>query len=549
MSLLGEVCDTCKNQIESTFTTDPRPDEIISGDMETSERCFVRDEIRFLNSGRLIFKPDPKHDNVYYPEYFVICRKLVIVGGSKPITLDPCGSEDPGNIYKNKNAITWKHRLQSDTSALPSPIDADDGANLGGWQDLGQGNSGKKGNNGSDGKPGTAGVAGISAPDFTLVALEVELVDLASHLIIDFDGQVGGSGGRGQNGGKGGKGMSGREGKSDTSWPGTGCDRQPGHGGDGGDGGDGSMGGTGGAGGNSGDITVITTHENIANNTFVGGDFTFVHDGGNEGEGGLGGFGGLGGMPGPAGFKTSECSSASPGNSGAEGFPPLSLAAGSTVNQGPHGASGSPGTLQFLEIDKDDPECARMIPLPIQVTAVDPNKLCRGFSTPASNVAVAIIGQDLAQVNSVNAGLSGVSATIKHTSTDTQLNLDVDILGNSALGQGDLTLTCPIGGPEILSNAIEVQRFEVLSLLPTSVERSSTGTLTITGQCFDASALIQQITISGFGVTVSNVLILDETTAQCTVEVTPLAALGARDVTVKTGTFHHTLVNSLTITT
>jgi hypothetical protein len=548
MTNLAEVCENCRDLIEATFSADPRPSEVISGDFYWDKCCFVRDEIRFLDPGRLIFVPELERKE-YCREYFVICRKLVIVGGGKPGTLDPCGSEDPGNIYKNKNAITWKHRLEVTSSALPSPMDAADGANYGGWADEGQGNSGKKGRDGDDGKAGDAGPKGFDAPDFTLIALEVELIGLSSHLIIDFDGQVGGTGMRGQNGGRGGKGMNGREGKSDTTWPGTGCDRQPGHGGDGGDGGDGGAGGSGGAGGDAGDITIITTKENIADAIFVSGDFTFVHDGGNEGEGGLGGFGGGGGGGGTAGFKTSECSSASPGNQGNPGFPPPALGPGSTANQGPHGASGSPGSLTLLDIDPENPECAEKIPLNIQVTSVDPVKLCRGFSTPANNVALSIMGQNLGQVTSVECSLAGVTATIKPSSTDTQLNLDVDILGNSALGQADLTLRRPVGDAEVLANAIEVQRFEVLSVSPNTAARGSTGTLTITGQCFDPGAALQHIGVSGFGVTVSNVLILDDTTAQCTIEVTALAALNARDVTVKTGPFQHTLVNSLTITT
>ncbi|HSM17490.1 MAG TPA: hypothetical protein VK845_10920, partial [Gemmatimonadales bacterium] len=482
MANLEQACEHCRDEIEAVFTAEPRPSEIISGDFYWDKCCFVRDEIRFLDPGRLIFTPGKEREG-YCDEYFVICRKLVIVGGGKPATFDPCGSEDPGNIYKNKNAITWKDRLETVAGSIPSPIDAADGANFGGWVDDGQGSNGKKGNNGADGNSGSPGVAGRDAPDFTLIALEVELIGLDAHLIIDFDGQVGGTGGRGQNGGRGGKGMNGREGKSDTSWPGTGCDRQPGHGGDGGDGGDGGAGGQGGAGGDSGNITVITTKENVNGAVFVSGDFTFVHDGGNEGEGGLGGFGGLGGGGGAAGFKTSECSSASPGNAGEAGFPPPGIGPGSTANQGPHGATGSSGSLSIIPIDPANPKCAERIVLPIEVSSVTPSDLCRGFSTPANNIAVAALGQNLAQVTSASISLSGVTANIKITSTATQLDLDVDMLGNSALGAADLTLARPIGPPKVVPNAFEAHRFEVLSVSPNTAARGSTGTMTITGQC------------------------------------------------------------------
>lgn len=545
MPALDRVCENCRDAIEALIAADPRPSVTISGDFPVQDCCFVRDEIRFLNNGRLIF--EPRREQEYCREYFVVCRKLVIVGGGPPFTLDPCGTEDPGNIYKNKNAITWRHRLEVDAGPLPNPFSATDGQSFTQWQDQGQGNNGSTGGAGADGNSGSNGAPGRNAPDFTLIALEIEFVNLDAHLIIDFDGQVGGSGGRGQNGGKGGRGMNGRQGKSDTSWPGTGCDRQPGHGGDGGDGGAGGTGGRGGDGGDSGNISAVTTNANIAAGTFVGGKFTFVHDGGNEGEGGFGGFGGLGGNGGIAGFKTSECDPADNGAPGNPGFPPLALTPGSTANKGPHGGSGSAGALTFEGID--DPQCIKDLPLPVVVTQVDPSAICRGFSTPANNVQVSVTGQNLDQVTGVAVSLAGVTATILPISTDTKLALSVDVLGNSALGAGDLTLNRALGDPHLEANAIEVSRFEVLSVAPNSVARGDTGTLTITGQCFDPGASIQQVNISGFGVTVAAVAVLDASTIQCTVQVGPVAALGPRNVTVLTGLMQHTLVNALTITT
>jgi len=546
MPELDQVCENCRPEIDSVFGATPRPSEIISGDFPYTGCCFVRDEIRFLNNGRLIFQPDMEKKE-YCRHYYVICRRLVIVGGGEPGTFNPCGPEDPGNVYKNRNVITWRHRLEVQPSQIPSPIKAADGQSFGNWSSNSAGNNGAKGGTGSPGNPGGPGAPGRDAPDFTLLALEVEFLNIDAHLVVDFDGQVGGTGGRGQNGGNGGKGMNGRIGQSDTTWPGTGCDRQPGHGGDGGDGGDGGPGGQGGPGGDAGKITVISTSENISGGVFVSGKFSFVCDGGNEGSGGLGGFGGHGGGPGSAGFQTSECDAAGPGSVGNAGFPPTSITPGSTANQGLPGASGAGTTPDFVPIT--DPQCAEVIPLPISITSVDPAVVCRGFSTPANNVDVAVVGQNLSQVSSVDVSLTGVTAGIKLTSTDTQLDLDVDVLGNSALGAADLTLHRALGGSHVESSAIEVKRFEVQAVSPTSMARSDTGTLTITGQCFDPGAAIQQVIISGLAVTVTNVLVLDSTTIQCTVDVGPLAPTGARNVTVKTGLLQHTLVGGLTITT
>ena len=72
--------------------------------------------------------------------------------------------------------------------------------------------------------------------------------------------------------------------------------------------------------------------------------------------------------------------------------------------------------------------------------------------------------------------------------------------------------------------------------------------MTINGQCFDASAAIQSVTVSGAGVSVINVVVLDDQHVQCTFDIGPLAGQNARDVTVVTGSRHHTLVNGFTVT-
>jgi hypothetical protein len=70
----------------------------------------------------------------------------------------------------------------------------------------------------------------------------------------------------------------------------------------------------------------------------------------------------------------------------------------------------------------------------------------------------------------------------------------------------------------------------------------------ITGHCFDPSALSKDVIVSGLGVNVFNVLVLDAQTIQCVFSIGNLAALAARDVTVKTGLKQHTLTNAFTVT-
>ncbi|WP_424975312.1 hypothetical protein [Dinoroseobacter sp. S124A] len=548
MPILDLVCDRCRQEIETLIGSDPRQSEVITGDFPVHECCFIRDEIRFLNNGRLIFEPQKRDDNEgdYCRDYTVVCRRLVVVGGGAPITLNPCGPEDPGNQYTNKNVITWRQRLIVNDQPIPNPLKAPDGQDFGNWQDQGQGNSGVTGGAGTNGNPGNKGDNGRFAPNFALIALEVVFEGLDGHLIIDFDGQVGGRGQRGQNGGKGGKGMNGRQGQSDNSWPGEGCDRQPGHGGDGGSGGDGGKGGQGGDGGNAGNITIASGADVIASGIFVGGKFTYVNDGGNEGSGGLGGFGGLPGGGGQAGFKTNQCDAASNGETGNPGFPPSGLGAGSNANEGGIGAAGAAGSLTFETLV--DPGCLDGLALKPVVNMVEPTVLCRGFASPANNVSVSLFGQNLAQVTAVSTTLGGVSISIQPTSTDTELKLSVDILGTSDLGPGDLILSRPLASDEVFGNAIEVRRFEVTAVTPNSVARGESGVLNIDGSCFDPSAAILQVNVSGIGVSTNSVVILNDTQIQANFDVGNAAPTGQRDVTVVNGTTSHTLVNALTVT-
>jgi hypothetical protein len=113
MSDLSDVCTLCKADITAQFTAPPRlPPVVISADLHVSKPCFVADQIEFLDKGRLIF--DISSNNF---EYAVICRKLIVSGGNKPININPCNPGDPGTRY-NTNVITWNGRL---TAASAGP--------------------------------------------------------------------------------------------------------------------------------------------------------------------------------------------------------------------------------------------------------------------------------------------------------------------------------------------------------------------------------------------------------------------------------------------
>ena len=285
MANIDAICLACDPKVRDVFLPGgTRQSEVIAGDLFVSDQCFVRDEIRFLNNGRLIFVPRERdgHELPYFKEYFVICRKLTIIGGSDPIILNPCGPDDPGHLYQGNDVITWRDRLVSAASGPgPNPFHAADGASHdpNNWSDVGQGNSGAAGGNGANGGGGSNGANGRHALDvqpreaggFSLVVLEVE-APIGSHLTIDFDGQNGGKGGRGQNGGAGGNGMGGRDGETDPDWPSADdCERQPGSGGSSGSGGDGGRGVKGGDGGHAVEITILSTPAQIGAGPLISG--------------------------------------------------------------------------------------------------------------------------------------------------------------------------------------------------------------------------------------------------------------------------------------
>jgi hypothetical protein len=559
MSDLTVICNTCQTPVQQQFTpgTGLRQKELINADLIVTDQCFVRDEIEFSYTGRLIFAPQSQEGKRYLDQYAVICRKLTVNGGNKPITIVPCNPADPGTQYDQTNAITWLNRLHGAPDAsVTSPDPGKDGVTFKpqAWQDQGQGNDGKDGGDGASGDKGHNGLAGMNAPPkLVVVALEVDIQN-DGHLVIDWGGQDGGNGGRGQNGGKGGNGMNGREGQSDTTWPGTGCDRSPGNGGDGGDGGNGGTGGDGGQGGKAGDIIVISTPANISpSGVFNGPHIIFVTNGGHGGAGGGSGVGGPAGAPGGAGFPTSECNPAAPGQGGNPGVPnpPFPPPIDSDPNRGAAGPTGASG---HLNLEKADPgTCADMLPTPMQfdVSGLQPKVHCRCFSGPGTGDG-SITGQFLDQVASVSSSLANVTVTIKPSSTDTELDLHFQIAANSGTGVGDLIFTPVLGPSQTLTGAIEIRKCQVTSISPASGAKGGTLTVTILGQCFDPSAGFHDVVVSGLGVDALNIVVVDDQTIQCVFSINALAGSGARDVTVKAGPVlspcQHTLIGAFTVT-
>ena len=451
MSDLSDVCTLCKADISAVFTAPPRqPPVVISSDVHTSKPCFVADEIEFLDQGKLIFDVSPNNR-----EYAVICRKLTVNGGGTPIKGNPCNSGDPGTRYNNTNVITWNGRLKAANAGGPvSPPTAPASS----AHDGNAGQGGATGNAGSDGAS-LGGGRETSAVKLVVLALDVEFKN-GGNLVIDWAGQDGGDGGKGQNGGKGDKGTKGNDGQ-DKGWPSSGCDTATGDGGKGGDGGPGGKGGNGGKGGDGGQIIIISTPAALSGPFNNPSQISLVTQS-SGGKGGPGGFGGTGGGGGNPGQPSSDCGSAGLGDPGANGDP------------GPTGDPGNPGNALPPKLEAITASaCANVIPIPPQFDAsnVLPQIVRRCFSG-SGNGEVDITGQFLDQVVSVSSSLAGVTATIKASSTDSEIDLNISAAGNSATGVGDLIFTYSFGATATLPGAIKVEVCQATSIAPATVVRT-----------------------------------------------------------------------------
>ena len=531
MSELTGTCSRCNTPVNTEFVMPGglRRHETITSDLFVSDPCFVRDVIEFKDSGRLIFIAPKGRPTVEgeQPNFAVICRKLIVNGGNKPISVTPCNPGDPGTRYGSTNVITWDQRLHGAAAGAPPaptpPQTADDVV-------------------GTAGAAGNTGDNGVNAPaKLSIFALEVEVLN-GGHLVVDWGGQDGGDGGKGQNGGRGGKGSKG-SGGSDESWPSSGCKTETGDGMVGATGGRGGDGGQGGRGGDAGFTAVISTPANIGSGgVFQSSSIIFVNDGGLGGHGGKGGNHGQGGPGGPPGKKSSECDA---GNQGPDGSPgddgtDITTPGASGASKGVHTEAAVSGT------------CADLVPLQLVFNPIGtPIKVCRCFSG-SGDADISLTGQFLDQVASIATSLAGVTATRKASSTDTQLDLKIAMTGASATGVGNLIFTPLLGPAQTLNSAIEVGKTQITAIAPNTAARGGAVTVTITGQCFDVAAPVHDVTVSGLGADALNVAVVDDLTMTCQISITATAAVGARSVTVKAGSglspCQHTLVNGFTIT-
>jgi len=135
----------------------------------------------------------------------------------------------------------------------------------------------------------------------------------------------------------------------------------------------------------------------------------------------------------------------------------------------------------------------------------------------------------------VTVSLANVTAAIKNSSTDAQLDLRITIPTSAGVGTGNLTFQRAFGANQSLNNSITINAVTVTGVVPNSGAQGSQVNVVISGTCFDPTTAIKQVSVSGLGVNVSNVVVVDDHTITCTLDVGGVAPKTARDVSVKLG--------------
>jgi len=175
-------------------------------------------------------------------------------------------------------------------------------------------------------------------------------------------------------------------------------------------------------------------------------------------------------------------------------------------------------------------------PLPPVVVAIAPNSAVAGS---AVNVTVTGTGFDpAAALHLLQISGAGVSTSNLVVATDTSLTASLSVANIAPAGARDVSVTAGgqtsaplLGGFSVVAPPAPT----VAAVTPNSGARGAVVAVTITGTNLDPANPIHQVNVSGAGVNVSAVVVVDATTITCTFTVGNLAPQNARDVTVTVG--------------
>jgi subtilisin family serine protease len=187
-----------------------------------------------------------------------------------------------------------------------------------------------------------------------------------------------------------------------------------------------------------------------------------------------------------------------------------------------------------------DQALAALVPT---VSSVAPNQ-----GTVGSSVSVTVNGTGFATGATVSVGGTGITVSNVSVASAIQLTATLTMAAGAAQGPRNLSVTNPSGGTGTLAGAFTVAAagVSVSSIAPNQGTQGATVPVTITGTGFAAGATVS---VSGTGITVSNVTVGSAIQITATLTIASGATLGARDVTVtNSGGGGGTLTGGFTVT-
>ena len=165
-------------------------------------------------------------------------------------------------------------------------------------------------------------------------------------------------------------------------------------------------------------------------------------------------------------------------------------------------------------------------PPPPVLTSISPNSGNRGWSVP-----VTITGTNLTHTISVAAG-TGITVSAVTVVNDTTVTANFAISATTGTGTRNVTVTTTGGASNNVTFTITNPPAPTLtSINPTTGVRGASESVTLTGTNLTATSAI---TVSGGGVTVTSLTVVNNTTVTANFAVSGTTAIGARSVTVTT---------------
>ena len=160
------------------------------------------------------------------------------------------------------------------------------------------------------------------------------------------------------------------------------------------------------------------------------------------------------------------------------------------------------------------------------LTSIAPNTGVRNTVVP-----VTLTGTNLTGTTTVSVSGSGVGVAGIHVVNDTSVTVNFTISAGAALTARNVSVTTPGGTSNTVT--FTVQGATLASITPTSGARGTTVPVTLTGTNFPTTGTTT-VSVSGGGVSVTGVTVVNSTTVKANITLTGTATLSTRNVSVNT---------------